>query len=188
MRRLATFVAITCVTVLAVAAARAKTLDDLKAELAAKKADVAKLERHIRQMEGQTPAKVDVPLFVAPVAGSTARPPTAVPAAPPSDDQELERALERTLVREGALVLPTWGFQATPQFSYTHWDKIQDPFISNTYSGAIGRHGLALAVTNQRFSSLCFRSRERWKSIIVRIRRCRFPAFQRIARRKRPRP
>jgi hypothetical protein len=189
VRRLAAFVAITCATVLAAAAARAETLDDLKAKLAAKKADVAKLERRIHQMGGQAPAKGVPPIFVAPVAGPTARPPTtAVAAAPPSDDQELERALERTLVREGALVLPTWGFQATPQFSYTHWDKIQDPFISNTYSGAIGRHGLALAVTNQRFSSLCFRSRQRWKSIIVRIRRCRFPAFQRIARRKRPRP
>jgi hypothetical protein len=138
MKRLAAFIAITCVTVLAVAGARAKTLDDLKAELAAKKADVAKLERRIRQMEGQTPAKADVPLFVAPVAGPTTRPPTtAVAAAPPSDNQELERALERTLVREGALVLPTWGFQVTPQFSYAHWDKIQDPFISNTYSGAL---------------------------------------------------
>jgi hypothetical protein len=60
-----------------------------------------------------------------------------VAAAPSPDDQELERALERTLVREGALVLPTWGFQVTPQFSYAHWDKIQDPFISNTYSGAL---------------------------------------------------
>ena len=145
MRRLATFVAITCVTVLAVAAARAKTLDDLKAELAAKKADVAKLERRIRQMEGQAPGGVPPasetgapPLFVAPVAGPSARPPTtAVAAAPSPDDQELERALERTLVREGALVLPTWGFQVTPQFSYAHWDKIQDPFISNTYSGAL---------------------------------------------------
>jgi hypothetical protein len=138
MRRLATFVAITCATVLAVAAARAKTLDDLKAELAAKKADVEKLERRIRQMEGQTPAKADVPLFVAPVAGPATRPPTtAVAAAPPPDDEELERALERTLVREGALVLPPWGFQVTPQFSYAHWDKIQDPFISNTYSGAL---------------------------------------------------
>ena len=60
MRRLATFVAITCATVLAVAVARANTLDDLKAELAAKKADVAKLERRIRQMEGETPGKAGV--------------------------------------------------------------------------------------------------------------------------------
>jgi hypothetical protein len=138
MRRLAIFVAFTCATVLAVAAARAKTLDDLKAELAAKKADVAKLERRIRQIEAQAPAKAGAPpLFVAPVAGPTARPPTPAVAAPLSDDQELERALERTLVREGALVLPTWGLQLTPQFSYAHWDKIQDPFISNTYSGAL---------------------------------------------------
>src|SRR5689334_157921 len=119
MRRLAAFTAIACATVLVVAAARANTLDELKAELAAKKADVAKLERRIRQMEGQAPAKAGAPLpFVAPVAGASARPPTtAVAAAPPPDDQELERALERTLVREGALVLPTWGFQLTPQFS-----------------------------------------------------------------------
>jgi hypothetical protein len=146
MKRLAVFVAITCATFLAVTA-RAKTLDDLKAELAAKKADVAKLERRIRQMEGQTPDKTGVPPtfeasapppFVAPVAGPTTRPPTtAVAAGPSPDDAELERALERTLVREGALVLPTWGFQVTPQFSYAHWDKIQDPFISNTYSGAL---------------------------------------------------
>jgi hypothetical protein len=143
MKRLAVVVAITCVTVLAVTAARAKTLDDLKAELAAKKADVAKLEWRIRQMEGPAkggvapPTEGGVPFFVAPVAGPTARPPTTPVAAPPPDDQELERALERTLVREGALVLPKWGFQVTPQFSYAHWDKIQDPFISNTYSGAL---------------------------------------------------
>jgi len=147
MRRLAVFVAITCATILAVKAAAAKTLDDLKSELAAKKADVAKLERRLRQMEGQAPGKAGVPrtseagvppFFVAPVASPTRRPPTtAVAAGPPVDDQELERALERTLVREGALVLPTWGFQVTPQFSYGHWDKIQDPFISNTYSGAL---------------------------------------------------
>src|SRR6516225_7114906 len=139
MRRRATFVAISCVTVLAVAPARAKTLDDLKAELAAKKADVAKLERRIRQMEGQVPAETGAPpLFVGPSAGPTTRPPIIpAAAAPSSDDQELERALERTLVREGALVLPPWRFQLTPQFSYGHWDKVQDPFISNSYSGAL---------------------------------------------------
>ena len=91
MRRLATFVAISCVTVLAVAPARAKTLDDLKAELAAKKADVAKLERRIRQMEGQAPGGVPPasetgapPLFVGPSAGPTTRPPIIPAAAAPS--------------------------------------------------------------------------------------------------------
>ena len=36
--------------------------------------------------------------------------------------------------RIGALVLPTWTFQITPQFSYAHWDKAKDPFVSNSYS------------------------------------------------------
>jgi hypothetical protein len=58
-----------------------------------------------------------------------------VPSAP--DDAELERALELTLVREGALVLPAWTFQVTPQFSYAHWDTIQNPFIKNSYTGAL---------------------------------------------------
>lgn len=49
----------------------------------------------------------------------------------------MERALERTLVREGALVLPPWIFEVTPQFSYAHWDPIQDPFIRNSYSAGI---------------------------------------------------
>jgi hypothetical protein len=61
MRRLTAFIAITCATVLAVTAARAETLNDLKAGLAAKKADVAKLERRIRQMDSR-PATVGLPI------------------------------------------------------------------------------------------------------------------------------
>ena len=55
----------------------------------------------------------------------------------------MERALERTLVREGVLVLSPWTFEVAPQFSCAHWDKIQDPFIRNSYSaGASFRMGL----------------------------------------------
>jgi hypothetical protein len=55
----------------------------------------------------------------------------------------MERALERTLVREGALVLPPWTFELTPQFSYAHWDSVQDPFIRNSYSAGLSfRMGL----------------------------------------------
>jgi len=111
MRRLAAFVAIICTTVLAVAAARAQTLDDLKAELAAKKADVTKLERRIRQMEGQTPAHGGVPV-VAPVAAPTARP---LAATPPPDDEELDRALERTLVRVALPINPAIQLRALGQ-------------------------------------------------------------------------
>jgi hypothetical protein len=55
----------------------------------------------------------------------------------------MDRALERTLVREGALVLPPWVVEVTPQFSYAHWDTVQDPYVRNTYSGAVSlRFGL----------------------------------------------
>ena len=55
----------------------------------------------------------------------------------------MERALERTLVREGALVLPPWTFELTPQFSYAHWDSVQAPFIRNSYSAGLSfRMGL----------------------------------------------
>ena len=62
-----------------------------------------------------------------PVVG-TGIPPSGVLAAPPADE-ETEHALEWALVREGALVLPPWTFQITPQFSYSHWDKVQEPLV-----------------------------------------------------------
>jgi hypothetical protein len=39
------------------------------------------------------------------------------------DDEELGRALERTLVRQGALVLAPWSFEIEPEASYVHWDR-----------------------------------------------------------------
>jgi len=55
----------------------------------------------------------------------------------------LDRALERTLVREGGLVLPVWTHEFTPQLSYAHWDSIQDPVLRNSYSAGMSfRMGL----------------------------------------------
>jgi hypothetical protein len=48
----------------------------------------------------------------------------------------MDRALERTLVREGGLVLPVWTHEFTPQLSYAHWDRVQDPVLRNSYSAA----------------------------------------------------
>jgi hypothetical protein len=157
MNRRAAAVAITCGGILLGGAAQAQTADDLKAELAAKNAYISKLERRIRQLESQKARAAQppgpAPTVITPIGGgppvvpsapagvAVAPPPVAVPravaAAASPEDEEMERALERTLVREGALVLPPWTFQATPQFSYAHWDKIQDPFISNSYSAAL---------------------------------------------------
>ena len=80
MNRLAAAIAFGVVVILLGAAAQAQTADDLKAELAAKKAYISKLERRIRQLESQ-PARSSqpppTPMVIAPVGG---RPP-AVPSA-----------------------------------------------------------------------------------------------------------
>ena len=122
--------------------ANAQTVEQLKRELAAKNAQISKLERRLRELESRQPAAEKPTLITAPVATVPAAVPVAA-APPPPDDEEMERALERTLVREGALVLSPWTFEFAPQFSYAHWDKIQDPYIRNSYSaGASFRMGL----------------------------------------------
>ena len=111
MNRQITLAAIACASLLIDATARAQTLDSLKAELAAKKEDVSKLERRIRRMEvrsgGDVPPTTALPRAAYPAAGPGVPPP--VP--PPPGDEETEHALEWALVREGALVLPPWTFQ-----------------------------------------------------------------------------
>src|SRR5437773_9315799 len=39
------------------------------------------------------------------------------------EDEELNRALERTLVQQGAMVLPAGSFDLQPQITYAHWDS-----------------------------------------------------------------
>jgi hypothetical protein len=134
MNRLTASFAIACGAALFSTTANAETVEELKRELAAKKAYIAKLEQRLSDLERPPAAK---PTVGAPPPGRV-----AITAAPPEDD-EMERALERTLVREGALVLPPWTFEVTPQFSYAHWDSVQDPFIRNSYSAGLSfRMGL----------------------------------------------
>jgi hypothetical protein len=116
--------------------ARAQTVEDLQRELAAKDARIKQLEQQLRHNE-KNPKRAS--------ATQTSR--GAKPTEPPraqhpipvaeSADEEFDRALERTLVREGALVLPPWSYELTPQFSYAHWDKLQDPAVRNSYSAAL---------------------------------------------------
>ena len=51
----------------------------------------------------------------------------------PEDDDELNRALERTLVQQGAMVLPARAYQIEPQLTYAHWDRDRGPlrYVSN---------------------------------------------------------
>lgn len=43
--------------------------------------------------------------------------------APPEDEQESNRALERALVQQGGLLLARGVSEVEPQFVYSHWDK-----------------------------------------------------------------
>jgi hypothetical protein len=116
----------------------ATTIEELKRQLAAKDAQIKQLERRIRAKERAASAK-NVPPASAMPAPVAERPPAILAVqAPGPDDEELDRALERTLVREGALVLPPWVSEFTPQFSYAHWDKVQNPYVRNSYTAALG--------------------------------------------------
>ena len=99
--------------------ANAQTVDELKKELAAKKAEIARLEKRVQELEtrGAAPTRPIAPQ------------PTFAPPPPPGPaDEEADRALEQTLVREGALVLSPFTYEVTPSFSWAHWDKVQEPF------------------------------------------------------------
>jgi hypothetical protein len=117
--------------------ANAETLEELKRELAAKKAHISKLERRIRELERHrtlpNPLVPESTRVTTPVAAER---PVSI-ASPPPDDEGMDRALERTLVREGGLVLSAGTYELSPQLSYAHWDKVQDPDIRNSYAAAM---------------------------------------------------
>lgn len=62
----------------------------------------------------------------------------------PDDDDELNRALERTLVQQGAMVLSSGRFELSPQLSYAHWDTDRSTFRDEwdgvlSFRGGFGR-------------------------------------------------
>ena len=123
--------------------ARAQTVEDLQRELAAKDARIKQLEKQLKNERKQrsTSSKSTMASQLKTPAGakptkSTSPAPQPIATTEPADD-EFDRALERTLVREGALVLPPWSYQLIPQFSYAHWDKLQDPALRNSYNAAL---------------------------------------------------
>ena len=112
--------------------ARGQTVEDLQRELTAKDARIKQLEQQLRDNEKKNPKRTSATQM----SPGAKPPPRPIPVAE-SADEEFDRALERTLVREGALVLPPWSYELTPQFSYAHWDKLQDPAVRNSYSAAL---------------------------------------------------
>jgi len=57
------------------------------------------------------------------------------------EDEELSRALERTLVQQGAMVLAAGTYELEPQFSYAHWDADRGPFREEWDAALVFRAG-----------------------------------------------
>jgi hypothetical protein len=114
--------------------ASAQTVEQLKAELAAKNAEIARLKGRLRQFETTSAAPV-----------RAMAPPTYAPPPPASPEEAAveDRALEQALVSQGALVLPRGTYELTPEFSWAHWDSVTNPTLDNTYTASLGfRMGL----------------------------------------------
>jgi hypothetical protein len=84
----------------------AQDLEELKQRLLQKEAEVEALRTRIQLLERQLTLRQ---------ATQPASPEEANP-----DDQDINRALERSLVREGGLVLPPKTFEFEPNFVYSH--------------------------------------------------------------------
>ena len=58
-------------------------------------------------------------------------------------EEDVDRALEQTLVSQGALVLAPFTDELTPEVSWAHWDTVTNPTLDNSYSAGLGfRMGL----------------------------------------------
>jgi hypothetical protein len=61
---------------------------------------------------------------------------------PCPEDDELNRALERTLIQQGAMVLPARRYELEPQLAYAYWDRDRGPFRSEWDSALALRAGV----------------------------------------------
>src|SRR5688572_20611323 len=84
-----------------------QTLDELKQRLTEREAEVQQLREQIQTLEQQTVAAIPT----SPAAASTT---------PADEFEDIDRALERALVREGGLLLSPGAAEAELNFSYSH--------------------------------------------------------------------
>ncbi len=92
----------------------------VEARIAALLARIDALERRLAAVESSAPAAPATPQRngTEPLAGSGAA--SAAAAEPVTPQDEMARALERALVREGGLLLPAGAAEIEPRFSYLH--------------------------------------------------------------------
>lgn len=128
------------------APAEALTATELQQLLEQRDAVISDLLRRVQELEtrvnaGEAPPPPPVPDQPPAPAGATVAqdgvPPPAAPGTFEVDEEAVDRALERTLVREGALLLPVGAFEIEPNLSYSRDERnapaiTQDLFIGNT--------------------------------------------------------
>jgi uncharacterized coiled-coil protein SlyX len=107
-------------------ALQAQTVEELKRAIAERDAVIRELQQRINVLQRRA----------APVAAQVA-PATAAP-----DDEELTRALERTLVQQGGLLLRAGAWELQPEASYAHWDRSRGPLRRLAGSALSARVGL----------------------------------------------
>jgi hypothetical protein len=144
-------------TALAQATPEGPTVGDLKQELEQRDAIISDLLRRVEELERsmskagiapETPRdQAAPPAPAAPVQEPAGTTPAEVaePAAPGQfevDEDAVERALERTLVQTGALLLPPGKIEVEPSFSYTRREDDAPTFVfqdGSTFAGETER-------------------------------------------------
>jgi uncharacterized coiled-coil protein SlyX len=107
--------------------AHAQSVDELNRMLIERDATIQQLRERIQALEKEAASARAVARGAAPE---------------DADDEEAGRALERTLVQQGGLVIRSGTYELEPQLSYAHWDKRRSA-IRHTSEAAIGfRAGL----------------------------------------------
>ena len=106
--------------------ARAQTVEELKQMLDEQDATILQLRLKLEALQRELQAA------------------RAAPGARPerSADDEQERALERTLVRQGGLVLPQGSYELEPAVSYARWDERRTSLRHETSAALTFRAGL----------------------------------------------
>lgn len=110
--------------------AAAQSVEELKRALAERDATIRELRQRIDALEGQKMAQPALSA-VAPAPGGSKQ-----------EDEVLDRALERTLVQQGGLLLPAGVYEFQPEATYAHWDKARGPLREESGAALTLRAGL----------------------------------------------
>lgn len=105
-------------------AAPAQTVEELKRQLAERDAEIRQLRERLQALESR--------------AAVLSRPDTKAQA----EEEDLNRALERTLVQQGGLLLRPGTLELQPEISYAHWDRARGPLLRESSAALTLRWGL----------------------------------------------